>query len=166
PADIGALTASAVDAFRESYKAKGLALRLTLPGRDGPTNAPLPFEVDPGRFMQLLKNLLRNSLRYTDAGGEVRVALTLAADGLRLDVHDSEPCVPAAALPRLFDRLYRVDVSRSRQSGGAGLGLALCRAIVIAHGGAIAALPSPLGGVRIVAHFPVGTDEPVESSNA
>ncbi|MGI4859194.1 MAG: HAMP domain-containing protein, partial [Janthinobacterium lividum] len=65
PADIGALTASAVDAFRESYKAKGLALRLTLPGQDGPTNAPLPFEVDPGRFMQLLKNLLRNSLRYT-----------------------------------------------------------------------------------------------------
>lgn len=162
PVDIGTLTASAVDAFRESYKAKQLTLRLTLPEPDGATDAPLPFEVDPGRFMQLLKNLLQNSLRYTDAGGEVRVAIALTHDGWRLDVHDSEPCVPAAALPRLFDRLYRVDASRSRQSGGAGLGLALCRAIVVAHGGAIDALPSPLGGVRIVAHFPVEPAEPVD----
>ncbi|MCY0386053.1 ATP-binding protein [Robbsia sp. Bb-Pol-6] len=160
PVDIGALTAAAVDGFREPYKAKQLTLRLTLPEPDGPSSAARPFEVDPGRFMQLLKNLLQNSLRYTDAGGEVHVLISVADDGWRLDVHDSEPGVPAAALPRLFDRLYRVDASRSRQSGGAGLGLALCRAIVAAHGGAIDASPSPLGGVRIVAHFPVESAEP------
>jgi two-component system sensor histidine kinase BaeS len=64
--------------------------------------------------------------------------------------------VPADALPRLFDRLYRVEESRSRVAGGAGLGLAICRAIVEAHGGRIEAAPSPLGGLRVVVDLPRG----------
>jgi len=101
----------------------------------------------------LLKNLLLNSLRYTDPGGSVCVSVTVGPRGWQLDIQDSLPGVPAEALPHLFERLYRVDESRSRQSGGAGLGLALCRAIVTAHGGTTMARPSPLGGVWITAHF-------------
>ena len=69
-------------------------------------------------------------------------------------VEDTPPGVPAEALPQVFDRLYRVDGSRNRAAGGAGLGLAICAAIVAAHDGSITAQPSPLGGLRIRIHLP------------
>jgi len=72
-----------------------------------------------------------------------------------LSFQDTAPCVPEEELPRLFDRLYRVESSRSRTSGGAGLGLAICRNIVDALEGTIVALPSALGGVRIVVELPL-----------
>jgi two-component system sensor histidine kinase BaeS len=68
---------------------------------------------------------------------------------------DSAPGVPEAEIGRLFDRLYRVESSRSRATGGAGLGLAICRNIVEAHEGTITAKPSPLGGVWITVVLPV-----------
>ena len=64
-------------------------------------------------------------------------------------MEDSAPGVPLEALPHLFERLYRVESSRNRNSGGTGLGLALCESIVTAHGGAISAHASDLGGLRI-----------------
>jgi len=157
PADIGQLVRASVEAMRESFRAKQITLSLTLPepSAQESTNgaAGMIFQVDPARFVQLLKNLLLNSLRYTDPGGSVCVSVTVVPRGWQLDIQDSLPGVPAEALPHLFERLYRVDESRSRQSGGAGLGLALCRAIVTAHGGTTIARPSPLGGVWITAHF-------------
>jgi two-component system sensor histidine kinase BaeS len=156
PADIGQLVRASVDAMRESFRAKQIALSLTLPEASGDgsnESAGMVFQVDPARFVQLLKNLLLNSLRYTDPGGSVCVSVSVGPHGWQLDIQDSLPGVPAEALPHLFERLYRVDESRSRQSGGAGLGLALCRAIVTAHGGTTIARPSPLGGVWITAHF-------------
>ena len=165
PADIGQLVRASVDAMRESFRAKQIALSLTLPEASGDGSANelanelaiestgMVFQVDPARFVQLLKNLLLNSLRYTDPGGSVCVSVSVGPHGWQLDIQDSLPGVPAEALPHLFERLYRVDESRSRQSGGAGLGLALCRAIVTAHGGTTIARPSPLGGVWITAHF-------------
>ncbi|SAL56672.1 periplasmic sensor signal transduction histidine kinase [Caballeronia udeis] len=165
PADIGQLVRASVDAMRESFRAKQIALSLTLPEASGDGSANelanelaiestgMVFQVDPARFVQLLKNLLLNSLRYTDPGGSVCVSVSVGPRGWQLDIQDSLPGVPAEALPHLFERLYRVDESRSRQSGGAGLGLALCRAIVTAHGGTTVARPSPLGGVWITAHF-------------
>ncbi len=157
PADIGQLVRASVEAMRESFRAKQIALSLTLPESSAQKSANdstgMVFQVDPARFVQLLKNLLLNSLRYTDPGGSVCVSVTVGLNGWQLDIQDSLPGVPAEALPHLFERLYRVDESRSRQSGGAGLGLALCRAIVTAHGGTTIARPSPLGGVWITAHF-------------
>jgi two-component system sensor histidine kinase BaeS len=63
--------------------------------------------------------------------------------------------VPAEALPRLFERFYRVEGSRSRANGGTGLGLAISRSIATAHGGEIAAAPSPLGGLRVSVTLPL-----------
>ena len=115
-----------------------------------------PIAADSGQILQLLDNLIANARRYTDAPGHVRVELSRAADGARLIVEDTAPGVPQAALPRLFERLYRVEESRSRAAGGAGLGLAICQAIVEAHQGRIEAAPSRLGGLRITIDLPGG----------
>ncbi|WP_321800456.1 ATP-binding protein [Caballeronia sp. J97] len=150
PAPVNALTRTSVDAMRQSFRAKRLAIDVEC--SDALSTADV--DVDAARFVQLLKNLLQNSLRYTDPDGRVRVSLAGAPDDWTLNVQDSSPGVPAAALPHLFDRFYRVDESRSRQSGGAGLGLSLCKAIVTAHGGSIRAHDSAQGGVSITARFP------------
>jgi two-component system sensor histidine kinase BaeS len=111
---------------------------------------------DRARLRQLVDNLLANAMRYTDAPGRVALTLEPGVDACRLRIDDTPPGVPEDALPRLFERLYRVEPSRSRRHGGAGLGLSICRNIVEAHGGRIAAAHSPLGGLRIEIVLPVG----------
>jgi two-component system sensor histidine kinase BaeS len=103
---------------------------------------------------QVLANLFENSLRYTAAGG--RIHLHAQVDGSRVHLHldDSAPGVPDAALAHLGDRFYRVDASRSRAHGGAGLGLALCRRLVEAQGGTLAFAHGPLGGLRATITLP------------
>ncbi|NTU72373.1 MAG: sensor histidine kinase, partial [Coriobacteriia bacterium] len=88
-------------------------------------------------------------------GGHVRVELSTDGDRAILSVLDDGPGIPEADLPRLFDRVYRADTSRTRTSGGAGLGLAIVRAIVIAHGGRIEAANLPEGGARMTVSLPV-----------
>ena len=161
-ADVGALTYHkeridlvplveiAVGAFRDRFGARGIALEASFADQ-----SPILVNADPGRLNQVLNNLLENCARYTDAGGRVRVAVQNADGAAHIDVMDSSPGVPAQALPRLFERLYRVEGSRNRQSGGAGLGLALCRSIVAGHGGEIGARSSPLGGVWIRVTLPL-----------
>jgi two-component system sensor histidine kinase BaeS len=142
--DIGGLIHAVAGAFQERLTAKDLSLEL-----DIADNAP-PVRGDPQRLRQLLNNLLENSLRYTNRGGTVRIAVAChGANELRIDLQDSAPGVPEELLPRLFERLFRVDTSRNRETGGAGLGLAICQRIVEAHEGRIVAKPSALGGVWI-----------------
>jgi two-component system sensor histidine kinase BaeS len=116
--------------------------------------AVFPIRADAQRLMQLFGNLLRNSLRYTNAPGRVRMSARRLGSDVLVDVEDTAPGVPQQSLPHLFDRLYRVDPSRSRQSGGAGLGLAICRNIALAHGGHIVAASSAMGGVCISLRLP------------
>ena len=93
----------------------------------------------------------------TDAGGVVQLSVQ-AADGMAiLDCQDSAPSVNAADLPRLFERLYRVEGSRNRATGGAGLGLPLCQSIVEAHHGSIVAQPSAQGGLWLRVQLPLST---------
>lgn len=145
--DLDALCEDAVDAVRPALARRRIRLRTDL--------QPARVNGDPVRLRQLLDNLLQNSLKYTDDGGEVQ--LTLGADGgdWRLTLNDSAPGVPDDALPKLFDHLYRVESSRNRQTGGAGLGLAIARRIVEAHGGTMTADHSPLGGLRITVRLPL-----------
>ncbi len=146
--DAGALLGAVCASFRERMAARGLALDVHID-----PHAP-PMHGDPQRLTQLFNNLLENSLRYTDPQGRTLVRLQAQDKELEITVEDSAPGVPEALLPRLFERMFRVDPSRSRESGGSGLGLALAARIVEAHGGAIEAQPSPLGGVRIAIRFP------------
>jgi two-component system sensor histidine kinase BaeS len=147
PAEV--LTAD-IEAFRTKLAAAGLTLRL-----DNRLLESLVLQADEHRLSQLFRNLLRNSLQYTDAGGELKVTLSRDGGDLVIDFQDTAPGVPPDALPRLFDRLYRVEGSRSRNTGGAGLGLAIARNIVEAHGGRIEALPAPTGGLWIRIRLPV-----------
>ena len=73
-----------------------------------------------------------------------------------ISIADSGPGVPDDALPKLFDRLYRVESARTRKVGGAGLGLSICKSIIEAHGGSIAAQKSAAGGLEILVKIPVG----------
>ncbi|MDM0017699.1 ATP-binding protein [Variovorax saccharolyticus] len=114
---------------------------------------------DPRRLHMVCVNLLENTLSYTDAGGRLEIGARIegaaGSERLVLRFDDSAPGVAAAELPRLFERLFRSEASRSRALGGSGLGLAICRATVEAHGGSIVAAPSPLGGLRIVLTLPL-----------
>ncbi len=110
---------------------------------------------DLDRLSQLFRNLLNNTVRYTDSAGRLEISVERQARNLVLDFLDSAPGVPESELPFLFDRFYRVEVSRSRDLGGAGLGLALCRKIVEAHNGTISARPSRFGGLGIRVELPL-----------
>ncbi len=143
--DFGVLVGQAVQSFQEKFSSHGLTLDYQAPAM------PLLLCGDAERLRQLVNNLLQNTLRYTDPGGRLRVEVAKESDHLLLRFADSAPGVPEASLAHLFERLYRVEDSRNRAHGGAGLGLALCKSIVEAHGGTLSAGPSPLGGLEITA---------------
>src|SRR6185369_3300310 len=105
-------------------------------------------DADADRLTQVFSNLLQNTLRYSEAPAQLRIAVTVEGAEARVDWDDSPPGVPDEDLPRLTERLYRVDASRARASGGSGLGLAIVKAIVDAHSGRMQAARSPLGGLR------------------
>jgi two-component system sensor histidine kinase BaeS len=116
---------------------------------------PVIVFADAERLAQLFDNLLENSQKYTDAGGSIDVSLESDTGCATVNIKDSGPGVTEEERGKLFDRLYRVEGSRSRSSGGAGLGLAICRNIVAAHEGAIEAFHSPFGGIWIRITLPL-----------
>jgi PAS domain S-box-containing protein len=112
------------------------------------------IDVDPEALRQIFTNLFDNALRYTPENGRIRVAARNAKDELVLSVADTGSGIPSEHLPRIFERFYRVDASRSRQEGGTGLGLAIVKHLVEAHGGRVEA-ESELGrGTTILLYFP------------
>ena len=115
---------------------------------------PVIVLADKQRLIQLCRNLLENSLRYTDLPNEVVVVLQCRANVVQIRVADSAPGVDAAGRAQLFERFYRVDASRTRARGGAGLGLAICRNIADAHGGTIEAEASAAGGLCVINSLP------------
>jgi two-component system sensor histidine kinase BaeS len=149
-ADAVALLQWLLRRFEARASAAGLSLGLQLP--DSLTALAVHWDAD--RIEQLLSNLLENSLRYTDAPGQVLIRLQHAGTTVRVVVEDSSPGVAAAQLPQLFEPLYRGDAARARQHGGSGLGLAICEAIARAHGGQLAASASALGGLCITLTLP------------
>lgn len=118
----------------------------------------LRVRADGDRLEQVLANLLQNTLRYSTPPAQLRVCLQRDGDAARLRWEDSSPGVPPQALPRLTERLYRVDASRNSASGGSGLGLAIARAIVEGHGGRMQASASELGGLRWDIWLPLQAD--------
>ncbi len=146
--DVAPLLEQGLESYRDRLAERGLALEASL------DKGAVVF-ADADRLQQMFRNLLENAARYTDRGGRVRVALRRAGGELAIDFEDTAPGVPSEALPHLFERFYRVEGSRSRANGGTGLGLSICRSIAAAHGGEIAASPSPLGGLRVSVILPV-----------
>ncbi len=148
--DLAAVVADVVAAQTPAMRAAGLALVLNTT-----TTTPFWLNADRERLKQLLTNILANALRYTDAPGRVSVSLLLLDGTVQVTVDDTPPGVASEHLPKLFDRLYRAEPSRARASGGAGLGLSICKNIVSAHGGSIEAVASPMGGLQVRVRLPV-----------
>ena len=115
---------------------------------DIPESSVLVY-IDEDRFNQVFDNLISNSLKYTDTDGELRVSLKESGEQLNIRFEDSQPAVPVQDLPHLCDYLYRVDNSRSRTTGGSGLGLSICQRIIEAHHGKLTLSASQLGGLCV-----------------
>ncbi len=150
PVQIVQTLRNALFAFAHRLQQAGIELQVAVPEDDEITVAG-----DEDRLAQLFSNLIENTVRYTDWPGILRVSLYRLRDELTIVFEDTAPGVPEDALGRLFDRLYRVDKSRSRGLGGSGLGLSICKGIVDGHDGQIRADNAPLGGIRVTINFPV-----------
>lgn len=109
---------------------------------------------DAARLAQVVTNLLANIRTHTPGGTSVLVDIAAVDGWVTIEVADDGPGIPADAVHRVFDRFYRVDPSRSRSSGGAGLGLSIVAAIVHAHGGRVEAGSSRSGGARVTVRLP------------
>jgi two-component system sensor histidine kinase BaeS len=109
---------------------------------------------DENRLLQLFDNLFQNTCRYTDDRGELVINFKQNNNHVVIEWYDSKPGVTDEDLSHLFDRLYRVDISRNRKKGGSGLGLAICKNIIEAHEGTVRAEHSSLGGLKIIIQIP------------
>jgi len=114
------------------------------------------FLGDSYRLEQLFTNLIENTLRYTDSPGKLEIHLTENKEDILITFSDSKPGVDPDLLDKVFDRFFREELSRSREKGGAGLGLAICHEIVEAHSGKIKATQSEHGGLSIEISLPKG----------
>lgn len=134
--------------------AKGLKLRLLSNNAD-----PIRFIGDQSRLEQILNNLIYNAVNYTDKGGKISVLLEETEDEIVFHVADTGIGIPEESIERLFERFYRVDKGRSRNSGGTGLGLSIVRYLVQNMGGTIS-VKSTLGlGSTFTVHLPKVVEE-------
>ena len=139
PTSVMDLVKAVMARLDRQFEDKGVALEI-----DVPSNLP-PVQVDGDRIGQVLLNLVGNALQYTPAGGEVCLRARREGGMVRLAVEDSGIGIAPEHLPRVFERFYRVDRSRSRVGGGSGIGLTIARHLVEAHAGQIGVTSDGLG---------------------
>ena len=136
--------------FRAEAEEKQIELTAQLPDAD------VVITADHQRTEQVVGNLVANAIRYTPEGGKVWITVEKAEGRVVLSVNDNGPGIPPEDLPHIFNRFWRAEKSRSRASGGAGLGLAIARQLVEAQGGQISADNLPGGGLRVSCEFVIG----------
>jgi signal transduction histidine kinase len=145
PVNLLDLARAVVARFRWQAVQRGVDLRVE--------GLPVEGWVDRERMLQVLANLLENGITYTDRGGQIQLVVG-ESEGAYIEISDSGIGIPPEALPRIFDRFFRVDQTRGRASGGAGLGLAIAWRLVEAHGGRID-VESKIGqGTTFRVHLP------------
>ena len=148
--DAADLAHRAANAVSPRYTDKGVGLTSDL-------HTTGPVIVDPDRIGQVLGNLLDNALRHTPTGGKVTLGCRRTGRFVEYTVTDTGDGIAAEHLPHLFDRFYRADTARDRHHGGSGIGLAIARALVQAHGGGIHATSAGPGhGATFTVRLPAG----------
>ncbi|MDF3299089.1 SpoIIE family protein phosphatase [Streptomyces tropicalis] len=164
PVDLAAVTAELASVFRSAFDKAGLAFEVDCPP------LPEPVHIDRDMWEKVLFNLLSNALKFT-LDGSVRVALRAEGDQAVVTVRDTGVGVPAAEMPRLFERFHRIENARSRSNEGSGIGLALVKELIGLHGGTISVESTEGRGtcftVRLpfgVAHLPAGAVAPTAGS--
>ncbi|HMB28522.1 MAG TPA: ATP-binding protein, partial [Blastocatellia bacterium] len=146
--DLAELAASTTEQMRLLAEDKGIALRCE-------SEELVNIEGDRARLKQVIVNLVDNAIKYTPAGGLVGVNVGGSNGRALLEVNDNGVGIPPEALPHIFERFYRADKARSRQMGGAGLGLSIVKAIVTAHGGRVRVESVEGKGSRFLVELPV-----------
>ncbi len=134
--DLGQLAASTADQMSLLAEDKGIKVSCAAP-------SGVMVEGDRARMKQVIVNLLDNAIKYTGDGGAVGLTVNTRDSKAVLEVADNGIGIPADALPRVFERFYRVDKARSRAQGGAGLGLSIVKSICSAHHGNVEASSTP-----------------------
>ena len=149
PSNLKALAQRVVESYASQAADAGVSLRLE--------GEPALALVDPMRVEQILGNLISNALRHSGRAGEVLLRVGRGSDGDRavVSVADKGDGIPEEALPRIFERFYRADRSRTRAEGGTGLGLAIARQLVEIQGGDIRVGNRPEGGAEFTISFPL-----------
>jgi two-component system, OmpR family, heavy metal sensor histidine kinase CusS len=145
--------AELLDGVREYYEASAAegSVSLTTAVADEPVIA----ELDRTLLQRAVGNLVSNALAHTPPGGAVVLGSKVDSSTIRIAVSDTGVGIPAEALPRVFDRFFRVDSSRSQASGGTGLGLAIVQSIALLHGGNVGISSQPGRGTTVTLHMPV-----------
>jgi signal transduction histidine kinase len=147
--DIASLVNETARAFQPRADAASIQLKV-----DVTDNLP-SVNIDRGRIRQVVGNLVENALSNTPNAGCINISAGRAEQGgVRIEVRDSGHGIPAAQLDRIFEQFYRLDVSRSRATGGAGLGLTIVRRLVEAHGGCVRAESEPGCGAAFIVELP------------
>ena len=150
PDSLGEVLRRSVEAVRPRAEARGVSLSLEVS-----PDFPL-VEMDRTRIAQVVGNILENAILHTPQSGHVTVlAEVIGRSAARVTVADTGVGIPVEELPHVFERLYRVDPSRTRSTGGAGLGLTIAKQLVEAHGGTIHAESEPGNGSSFVFHLPL-----------
>lgn len=139
--DFAPLVHAALQDLRPLAAEKGLNLDLRV-------ETPGEAILDAERVMEVIRSLVENAIKFTPAGGRVSVHVFADGDAITTEVRDTGIGIPAEALPKLFKRFQQVDMSSTRQAGGLGLGLAISKAIVEAHGGTIGVMSEAGVGSR------------------
>jgi signal transduction histidine kinase len=151
--DLAQLAASTADQMFLLAEDKGIAL--TCAASNG-----VWVNGDRARLKQVVVNLLDNAIKYTPQDGTVTVSVSAIDSKALLEVADNGVGIPPEALPRIFDRFFRVDQARSREQGGAGLGLSIVKSICTAHHGRVEASSRPGQGSRFRVELPLASAPP------
>ncbi|MFK8067663.1 MAG: ATP-binding protein [Gammaproteobacteria bacterium] len=147
--DLSDILNRVIDQYQPRLEKQNLTLGILI------NSEPVFISGDEQRLVQLFSNLLENTIKYTDQNGQVIIACEQDQNNAVVRFEDSSPGIPKENLSKIFDRLYRVENSRNRKTGGAGLGLAIATSIVEAHQGEIIASNSDLGGLKIKIKIPL-----------
>jgi len=156
--DLADVIAAAVEASRPLVAAARHKLKVTLPPE------PLIVEADAVRLAQVFSNLLNNAIRYTDAGGQIEIAVWRDGGAAMISVSDTGIGIAAEALPHVFDMFVQADARDSRAQTGLGIGLTLARSLVALHDGSITALSAGEGrGSEFVVRLPLAGEQAVRA---
>jgi two-component system phosphate regulon sensor histidine kinase PhoR len=159
PVSSAELLQDAIESFREIARSQGVDL-IVEDSAAGFVNA------DREAIHQVFSNLIDNAMKYAGGGKRVVLGARPAPDAVEFYVRDFGPGIPSEHLPRLFERFYRVDKARSRESGGTGLGLAIAKHVVLAHSGSIRAESELNHGSTFFFRLPLAAIEAVDTAPA
>ncbi|HZQ46470.1 MAG TPA: ATP-binding protein, partial [Verrucomicrobiae bacterium] len=146
--DLAALATSTAEQMCLLAEDKGITISSHAP-------SPVPIEGDRARLKQVVVNLLDNAVKYTPDGGKIRLSVVACDAHAVLEVEDNGIGIPAEARPHIFERFFRVDKARSREMGGAGLGLSIVKSICTAHGGRVDFQSTEGAGSRFKVELPL-----------